>query len=530
MAKVPPVPDRRPYRRIGKYDVLAHIATGGMGAVYKAIDSLGREVALKILPPDLAALPGKLERFRAEARSAAKLRHKNIVRLYEVGEADNTHYLALEFVDGIDLHRYIEQQGQLEPKESVRILIQAVRALEHLDKHSIVHRDIKPANFLISFRPNPNGRRPKLLVKLIDLGLALEASDTDFHVTKDGTTVGTVDYLAPEQARNSRAADIRSDIYALGCTWYQMLTGQPPFAEGTMVERLYKHIEAEPPDPRLLNPGVPAKLLPFLLRMLAKRPADRYQTPTELLHDLLRLKRRRLGARRGVPETESSVPAAPARPRRPSPSTRNIRATDAEPSTAVPAPNPDQQRAAAGQFERAREVVADGNYDYAIHLLLSCCQLDPANLKYRRVLRQTERQKFGKRRGRRFAWLTMLPARRRLKAAKRSHQYLKVLEHGEEVLTHNPWDLATQLDMADAAEALELMDMAIWILEEAHDPDVKNADVLRSLARLHEQGGNLKKAIALWELVRETDPADRTAAQRITDLAARDTIVRLKRQ
>jgi tetratricopeptide (TPR) repeat protein len=193
-------------------------------------------------------------------------------------------------------------------------------------------------------------------------------------------------------------------------------------------------------------------------------------------------------------------------------------------------PNPDQQRAAAGQFDRAREVVAEGNFDYAIHLLLSCCRIDPANLVYRRVLRQTERQKFGARRGRRFAWLTTLPARTRLKSAKRGQQYLKVLEHGEEVLTHNPWDLAAQLDMAQAAEALDLVDLAIWILEEAHDPEAENAEVLRSLARLHEKRGNLKKAIALWELVRKTDPGDMTAAQKITDLAARDTIVRLKHQ
>src|SRR5262249_9454749 len=160
------------------------------------VDDRGRPVALKILPPELAAQPGKLERFRSEARSGAKLRHKNIVRLYELGEAAGTYFLALEFVDGIDLHRYIEQHGQLDPREPVRILIQATRALEHLNRHGIVHRDIKPANFLVSFHPDPLGRGQRLVVKLADLGLALEANDADFKVTRDGTTVGTVDYLA----------------------------------------------------------------------------------------------------------------------------------------------------------------------------------------------------------------------------------------------------------------------------------------------------------------------------------------------
>jgi serine/threonine protein kinase len=526
MANVPLNPGR--YRRIGKYRVLAHIATGGMAAVYKAADDHGKEFALKILPPDLvAARPDKLERFRNEARSGAKLRHKNIVRLYELGEADGIYFLVLEYVDGIDLQRYIDEHGRLDAKESLRILIQATRALEYLHKRGVVHRDVKPANFLIAFRQDILTGAARPVVKLIDLGLALEGSDTEFKVTRDGTTVGTVDYLAPEQARNSRAADIRSDIYSLGCTWYHMLTGQPVFPEGGMVERLYKHLEAEPPDPRRLNPKVPEKMLAILRRMLAKKPADRYQSPSALLQDLLRLKRRRLTLP-GEAGAEASPAEPPAR-KDPSSSTQNILAVD-QASALVPAPNPEQQRAAAGQFDRAREVLTEGNFDYGIHLLLSCCRLDPTNLIYRRTLRQAQRKKFGPRRGARFGWLKSLPARGRLKAAKRGHNHLKVLEHGEEVLTHHPWDQATQMDMAEAAQALGLVQLGVWILEQAHDPQAEDVNLLRMLARLYEQCGQLTQAIALWQQVAKADPADAEAPQKVTNLAARDTMVRLKSQ
>ncbi|MCC6418293.1 MAG: serine/threonine protein kinase [Gemmataceae bacterium] len=267
--------------RIGKYEVLNHIATGGMGAVYRAIDTdLKREVALKVLPPELAIKPIVLERFRREARTAAKLRHENIVAIYEFGEFAGTYFLALEFVDGIDLHEYIARRNRLSPEKAVRLLIQAARALVHAHEHSVVHRDIKPSNFLVTRK---NGAT---LLKLTDLGLARETNDDEFRVTRDGTTVGTVDYMAPEQARNAAAADIRSDIYSLGCTFYHMLAGHCPYPEGSLTERIYKHVEAKVPDIRQVAPAVPEGLVAILARMLAKKPEDRYQTPEELLKDL----------------------------------------------------------------------------------------------------------------------------------------------------------------------------------------------------------------------------------------------------
>jgi len=276
-------PPRRAVR-VGKYEVVAHIATGGMGAVYKAIDNvLKREVALKVLPPDMASKPLALERFRREARNAARLRHENIVTIYEFDQSASTIYLAMEFVDGIDLAEYIGRKGRLDPEEARLVTIQAARALEHAHAQGVVHRDVKPSNFLVSRKGD------KLVVKLSDFGLARETSDEDGRVTRDGTTVGTVDYMAPEQARNCGAADCRSDIYSLGCALFHMLTGNAPFAGGSIAERLYKHAHDEPPDLRRLNGRVSEALCAVVRRMLAKDPASRYPTAAALLKDLIRL-------------------------------------------------------------------------------------------------------------------------------------------------------------------------------------------------------------------------------------------------
>jgi serine/threonine-protein kinase len=271
--------------RIGKYEVLTHIATGGMGAVYKALDTdLNREVALKVLTAETAAMPAALARFQREARHAAKLRHENIVTIYEFGESQGTYFLALEYVDGINLFEYITRKGRLEPEEARRIMIHAALALHHAHGQGIIHRDIKPSNFLVTRKNN------QMLIKLADFGLARELrADDEARVTRAGSTVGTVDYISPEQARDSGAADTRSDIYSLGCTLYHMLAGRPPFAEGTVTERLYKHVKEEPPDLRQINPRVPESMLAVLRHMMAKEPADRYQTPAALLKDLMAL-------------------------------------------------------------------------------------------------------------------------------------------------------------------------------------------------------------------------------------------------
>ncbi|MGH7173618.1 MAG: serine/threonine-protein kinase, partial [Gemmataceae bacterium] len=271
--------------RIGKYEVVAHIATGGMGAVYKAHDTEnGRDVALKVLSPEMAAKPAMLERFRREARHAAKLRHKNIVTLYEFGEINSTCFLVLEFIDGVDLHEYSNRHGPLDPEEALDIIVQGCRALDHAYRQGVIHRDIKPSNFLIA----QDGERN--LVKLTDLGLAREVNDEEFRVTRAGTTVGTLDYMAPEQSRDSGLADIRSDLYSLGSTWYHLLAGHPPFPKGGLGERLHRILNELPSDIRQFNARVSEAMAAVVHRLLAKRPSQRYQTPAELLDDLEALK------------------------------------------------------------------------------------------------------------------------------------------------------------------------------------------------------------------------------------------------
>ncbi len=271
--------------RIGKYEVLSHIATGGMGAVYKARDTeTDQDVALKVLSPELAAKPAMLERFRREAKAALKLCHKNIVTLHEFGEAQNIYFLVMEFVDGIDLFEYLTRQGPLDPVEALKIIRQACRALDHAYQQGVVHRDIKPSNFLVTRQ----GER--LLIKLTDFGLAREAGNDEFRVTRAGTTIGTLDYMSPEQARDSGLADVRSDLYSLGCTWYHLLAGHAPFPKGGLGERLHRIMHEEPPDVRQSNPRVTSTMASVVHRLLAKKPSQRYQTPADLMRDLDALK------------------------------------------------------------------------------------------------------------------------------------------------------------------------------------------------------------------------------------------------
>jgi serine/threonine protein kinase len=270
--------------RVGKYEVVKHIANGGMGVIYRARDvETGQEVALKILKPETAANRAMLVRFQREFRSAKKLEHENIVQVYDFGEVGGAWYFAMEFVDGIDLHDYTKRKGTLDPEESRQIVLQAARALQHAYEHGIVHRDIKPSNFLLTRKPG------RLVVKLTDFGLAREMTADEFRVTRAGTTVGTVDYMSPEQARDSSAADIRSDLYSLGSTWYHLLTGHSPFPEGGLGERLIKIMTEPPTDAREINPRISDDTWAILERLLAKDPDDRYQTPQELIEALVGL-------------------------------------------------------------------------------------------------------------------------------------------------------------------------------------------------------------------------------------------------
>jgi tetratricopeptide (TPR) repeat protein len=197
------------------------------------------------------------------------------------------------------------------------------------------------------------------------------------------------------------------------------------------------------------------------------------------------------------------------------------------PDPHIPSPTPEQHRVAAGQFDRANQVVATGNYDYGIHLLFECCKLDPSNLLYRQALRRAEKAKYRNNlRGSWLAWLLSWPARARLKAARSAGRHLEVLELGERILMRNPWDVGAQVDMAAAADALRLLDLAVWLLEQARHKQPRNANLARGLARMYERRGNFTQAMTLWKLVREILPADVEAGEKLTELAVHDTLER----
>lgn len=268
-------------RTLGHFELIEPIGVGGMAAVLRATDlQLGRSVALKILPPEMAVDPENITRFKQEARAAAKLDHENIARVYHCGEDQGLHFIAFEFVEGMDLRTLFNRQGPLSPAQAVTYMLQIAAGLAHAASRGVTHRDIKPSNVLIT----PEGR-----AKIVDMGLARHA---DGGVTQSGVTLGTFDYISPEQALEPRNADIRSDIYSLGCTFYHLLTGQPPVPEGTAAKKLHHHQHVNPLDPRQINPAIPDELAAVLARMMAKDPRDRYQRPEQLIQHLLGVARK----------------------------------------------------------------------------------------------------------------------------------------------------------------------------------------------------------------------------------------------
>ena len=292
---------------LGHFEILAPLGAGGMASVLKARDThLGRLVALKILPPGTAADSDAVARFKHEARAAAKLDHEHVARVFFSGEDRGLHFIAFEFVEGETLRARIERLGRLTPAESVRFLLHCAAGLRHLNDRGVVHRDIKPSNVVVT----PDGR-----AKLIDLGLARHAESVSVNggVTQSGVTLGTFDYISPEQARDPRTADVRSDIYSLGCTFYHALTGRPPVPEGTAAVKLSAQQLSAPTDPRELNPDVPDELAMVLNRMLGKDPARRYQTPAELIAELSDVARQLGIAVDGADDPDSAGTGAPPR-------------------------------------------------------------------------------------------------------------------------------------------------------------------------------------------------------------------------
>jgi formylglycine-generating enzyme required for sulfatase activity/serine/threonine protein kinase len=261
--------------RLGPYVVLDRLGEGGMGVVLKARhEKMGRIDALKIIRKDQLNDSDARKRFEREVRAVAQLAHPNIVQAYHADEANGTHFLAMAFVAGKDLFRVVRERGPLPAAEACDYVRQAALGLQHAHDKGLVHRDIKPANLLV----DGTG-----VVKILDLGIARLRIVGDETLTQRGVIIGSIDYMAPEQARNSHAVDIRADLYSLGCTFYFLLTGKVPFPGGGAMKKLSNHQSAEPAPIEQLRPDLPPALAAIVRKLMAKQPEERYQTPAELV-------------------------------------------------------------------------------------------------------------------------------------------------------------------------------------------------------------------------------------------------------
>jgi serine/threonine-protein kinase len=266
-------------KQIGGYKLVRRIGEGGMGEVYLAEQlTMHRTVALKILHNKWADDEEFRKRFLLEARAAGKLNHQNLIQVYDVNKYQGKYYFSMEFIDGVTVEDLIRHEGALPVEKVIDICMQVCQALKYLANHNIVHRDIKPANIMVT----KDGT-----VKLGDFGFIQSVWDAE--LMQEGTTIGTPDYISPEQARGERNLDVRSDIYSLGASLFHMLTGKTLF-QGSCSKVMRDHIETTPPKLEDLRKDLPKDLKRMLEKMTAKQPIDRYQTPDEVIKDLELLK------------------------------------------------------------------------------------------------------------------------------------------------------------------------------------------------------------------------------------------------
>lgn len=265
---------------LGNYLLLDKIGQGGMGAVYRAVHRrMQRTVAIKMLPPALMKNAPAAARFQREVVAAAKLIHPNIVAAFDADEANGIHFLVMEYVEGIDLSAYVKKNGPFPVPQAVHYILQTAKGLEFAHGKGVIHRDIKPANLLLG----KDG-----VVKILDMGLARIEGGTagQDELTGSCAVMGTVDYMAPEQAMSTKHADARADIYSLGCTLFYLLTGKATFDGESLMAKLVAHRECPAPSLRSLRPDVPEQLESIFQRMVAKKVEERYQTMTEVIGDL----------------------------------------------------------------------------------------------------------------------------------------------------------------------------------------------------------------------------------------------------
>gem|GEM_PF-4984997 len=257
-------------KKIGKHEILGEIGEGGMGIVYKAKqEGLERVVALKVLLPNLSRKESFVERFMREARNAAALDHPNIVTIYDVGQDAGSYYFSMKFVEGEDLSDILKK-GPIPLEKAVSIIGQVAQGIDHAHKKGIIHRDIKPANIIIDKSGD---------AIITDFGIARAAWET--KLTTTGMTVGTVEYMSPEQFEGEKELDARSDIYSLGATFYMMVTGRSPFPGETTQKVIYKKMEGDPPDPSLVNTKLPGWIDDVISKAMARERGDRFSSAAE---------------------------------------------------------------------------------------------------------------------------------------------------------------------------------------------------------------------------------------------------------
>ena len=265
------------------YEIVRELGRGGMGVVYLARNKLmGRLEVLKVVGGHLVERPGVRDRFLREVQSAAKLQHRNIVTAYSAMRLGESIVLAMEYIDGEDLAKMVKSRGPLPVVHACYFIYQAALGLQHAHERGMVHRDIKPANLIFA----TEGK--KGVVKVLDFGLAKVTSEgqADSGLTREGQMLGTPDYIAPEQIRDAQSADIRADIYSLGCTFYYLLTGGPPFRGDHLWDLYQAHFSMDAGPLNLVRPEVPVELAAVVAKMMAKEPGRRFQTPGEVAQAL----------------------------------------------------------------------------------------------------------------------------------------------------------------------------------------------------------------------------------------------------
>ena len=315
------------------YRLQGVLGRGGMSVVYEAENPrLGSSVALKVLAPELATNDAFRTRFLKESRVAASLNHPNVIPIYDMGSHEDLLFIAMRYVSGADLRAVLRTNAVLAPDQTLALISQAGRALDAAHRHGLVHRDVKPGNILIEHGSDDEDDEPDH-VYLTDFGISKHAASRS-GLTATGEFMGTIDYIAPEQIR-SQPTDGRADIYSLGCVLYECLTGRVPFAKDIDAAVIWAHVEEMPTLPSSLQPSLPPGIDQVMARVLAKDPADRYETCREFVHAT---RAALLGPASGVPRTATVLAASPvvSEPVRPAPA-EPASPTQARPSSPVPA-------------------------------------------------------------------------------------------------------------------------------------------------------------------------------------------------